>query len=172
MFQSSSLLPGQLVSQLSVAPAVAFSGSRAPAPCSLVAVGLALSAVPRSASVSVGCARGVDAAVRFCRPGASVFRASSFGSGRSSFVRRSAAVVGSVFPAGVFLSFPSGPCPPQVVPSRGVSRCFCGGGSGSWASLAFAVGCGVQCFFFLPSSVPVPGWLGVRSLGGGWFVAW
>ncbi len=172
MSSCSSLLPSALSSALSVTPAVAVSGARNPAPASLVALGLCLSAVPSSVPVSVGCARGVDACVRSARPSARVFRASSFGSGRLSFVRRSAAVVGSVPWGSVFLAFPGVPCPSVVVPRASVSSCFCGGGSGTWASLALAVGVRLRCFFFLPASVPPPAWLGVRSLGGGWWVAW
>jgi hypothetical protein len=96
----------------------------------------------------------------------SVVRASSFGRGASAFARRSVAVVSAVRSAGgVWVSFPSSPCPSGLVPSGSSSRCFAGFSAGSWSSVAFAVGCGVP---FPPS------WLlfGFVSLGGGvWFFA-
>ena len=103
-------------------------------------------------------------------------RASSFGSGRSAFARRSVAVVCSVASAGgVCVSFPSWPCSSGLVPSGVSSRCFAGFSSGSWSSVAFACGLGVPCLVFLPSGVEFPpSWLlfGFRSLGGDvWFFA-
>jgi hypothetical protein len=163
-------VPPALRAHLCSASAVAFSGGRRPARVSLVAAGLVLSCLPASVPVSVGCSPGVDRAVRVARPSASVFFARSFGSGPFSFVQRSVAVVRSVSSVGLFVCFPSCACPPSVVPSASVSRCFCGGGSGSWASLAFAVGSGVPCFFFLPPGVPAPAWLFAVPLGGGWFL--
>jgi hypothetical protein len=62
-----------------------------------------------------------------------------------------------------------------LVPSPSSSRCFSGLGSGSWATLALAVGLGVPCAVFLGSgSVPagfsVPSVWCARSVGGGWWV--
>lgn len=163
-------LPSVLVSALSSASCVGFSGSRVSCPLPSVWSSV-VSAVPASASVVVGCAGGLDCSARLSFPAARVLRASSFGSGRGSFVRRSVAVVGSVVSSGsgCFLSFPSVACPPGLVPSASSSRCFCGSGSGSWASLALAVGSGLPCFVWLPGGVSVPcGW-GFVSLGSGWF---
>ena len=151
-------------------PCVGFSGSRSLVGVSRPALVAAVRAVSPSASVVVGCAGGVDEFFGCQFPHrARVFRASSFGSGRSSFARRSVAVVSAVAAAGgCWVSFPSSPCPAGVVPSSSSSRCFCGGGSGSWASLAYAAGCGVPCFVCLPAGVAAPPWL--SSVGGGWFV--
>src|SRR5690606_34124227 len=101
------------------------------------------------------------------------FSASSFGSGRGAFARRSVAVVRAVAssPAGVWVSFPQSACPAGLLPSRSSSACFCGLGSGSWASLAFAVGLGVPSFVWLPAGVVPPAGWGFLSLGGGWFFA-
>jgi len=164
------MVPSAVSSLLSAAPAVAFSGSRSVVP------GAAASVVPFvSGRVLVGCARGVDAAFRGFFPSASVFSASSFGSGRGSFAARSVAVVRSVFAAGgVFVSFPSGVCPSSLSPSPVSSRAFSGSGSGSWASLAFAVGLGVPCVLFSPASACFPCFLlswGFVPAGGGWFVS-
>ena len=160
-------VPGAVASAVASAPVVGFSGSRSEAPpSSLVSAMAAL--VPSSASVSVGCAGGVDAAFRSVFPAASVFGVSAFGSGRGAFAARSVACVRSCV-GGVWLSFPASPCPARVVPSALSSACFCGAGSGSWASLAFAVGLGVSAFCWLPAGVVAPAWL--VSLGGGWFHA-
>lgn len=169
---SSSLLPSPLAAALAGARCVVFSGSRSVLPPAAVWAA-AVAAVPAAAAVFVGCARGVDLACRVAFPGASVWFASAFGSGRASFARRSVAVVraaaGSASP--VFLSFPGAACPAGVFPSSVSSRCFCGAGSGSWASLAFAVGSGVPSFVFLPAGVAAPAGWGLVPLGGGWFAA-
>ncbi|MEG4327904.1 hypothetical protein [Microcoleus sp. herbarium5] len=157
-------LPSSVLELISAAPAVGFSGSRSFVPYS---VELVAAAVPAGASVFVGCARGVDAAVRGFCPGARVFSASSFGVGRGSFAARSVAVVRAVQSAGgVWVSFPSGSCPPGLAPSASSSRAFSGSGSGSWASLAFAAGLGLPCLVwcFAPPVV----W-GFVSVGGGWW---
>jgi len=163
---SSVVVPPVVRRALRRASVVGFSGSRSvvpPAPLVSRVVGLV--AVGRAV---VGCASGVDAAFRrlFPSPRLSVLSVSSFG---GSLPARSAAVVARcVVPGGVWLSFPSGPCPPAVVPSASSAACFCGGGSGSWASLALAVGRGVSCFCWLPPGVAAPSWL--SPVGGGWWV--
>ena len=149
---------------------VGFCGSRflSPASSSLVA-GVVCSVLAGGRLVAVGCATGADALVRSAAPGASVFRASSFGMGRSSFARRSAALVSAVSSSGPgagFVGFVSSPCPPGVAPSPSPSRCFSGAGSGSWASLALAAGLGLPVVVFpveLTSSV-----LPFSSWGGSW----
>ena len=153
-------------------PCVGFSGSRAPAVASLAALAGLVSAVAPGAAVVVGCAPGIDHAARAAFPGAQVFQASSFGSGRGSFAARSVACVRAVSASGgVWVSFPSSPCPAGLRPSGRSSVAFSGLGSGSWASLAFALGSGVPCLVFLPAGVPAPAGWGLVSLGGGWFHA-
>jgi len=160
------------MSSISQFSCVGFSGSRSLSDVSRSALAAAASSVSPSASVVVGCAGGVDEFFRSKFPRASVFRASSFGVGRSSFARRSVAVVSAVRSAGgCWVSFPSSSCPAGLVPSSLSSRCFSGGGSGSWASLAFALGCGVPCFVCLPSGVSAPAGWGLSPVGGGWFVS-
>jgi len=159
-----------MFSLVSSAVCVGFSGSRSPSAASLSALSSVAGAVSSGAVVVVGCAAGVDLSARGLFPSAVVLSVASgaFGSGRSAFARRSVACVSRVASAGgVWVSFPSSPCPPGLVPSSVSSRCFSGLGSGSWASLAFAVGCGLPCLVFLPPGVPAPSWL-VPS-GGGWF---
>ena len=149
--------------------AFGFSGSRSSVP---VCAAAAAAVVPSGSLVFLGCAGGVDRFFRSQFPAARVFSASSFGSGRGAFAARSVAVVRAVAGAsGVWVSFPSGVCPVGLVPSSSSSRCFCGSGSGSWASLAFAVGSSLPCAVFAPFGVPAgwgfspvsgcPGWFGV-----------
>ena len=158
--------PGVVASAVESVSVVGFSGSRAVAPPAALVSAVA-GLVPASAAVSVGCAGGVDAAFRSVFGArASVFRVSAFGAGRGAFAARSVACVRSCV-GGVWLSFPAGPCPAGVVPSLSPSACFSGLGSGSWASLAFAVGLGVSSFCWLPPGVSAPSWL--VAVGGGWF---
>lgn len=159
-------VPSPVASALSSASVLGFSGSRSVVPPVLGSV-LSLAA-GSSAPVFVGCARGVDAAVRSGLPASRVrvFRVS--GLGRGAFAARSAAFVSALASAGgVLFSFPSAGCPSGLVPAA--SRCFSGSGSGSWASLAFAVGLGVPAFVWLPAGVAPPAAWGFVSLGGGWW---
>lgn len=166
-----SSLPVPVASALGSTAVVGFSGSRSVVP-SLSLVAAVVAAVPAAVSVSVGCARGVDALFRAAFPAALVFAVSSFGRGRGAFAARSVACVRSVaVSGGVWVSFPGSACPAGLVPSSLSARCFSGSGSGSWASLAFALGLGVRCLVWLPVGVSAPlGW-GLLSVGGGWWVA-
>lgn len=169
---SPSFVPASVLALVGGAGAVGFSGSRSVVPACLGSVCAAVS--PR-ALVAVGCAGGVDAAVRVSVLGASVFSAASFSasSWAGRLVLRSAAVVRFVASASsraggsVFVVFPSAVCPAGLVPSPVVSACFAGFGSGSWASAAFAAGLGVPLLVFSP--VGVPSW-GFVSFGSGWFL--
>ena len=165
---------------------VGFSGSRSPSPVASAALSALLPSVPAGVRVSVGCARGVDLAVRSFfagSPSLLVFSVASgrFGVGRSAFARRSSRCVLSVAAgsAGALVVVPSGACPAGVVPSRS----FSGRGSGSWGSAAFAVGRGRRVLVWLPAGSRPPVWSGVSwsvssvcwasSVGGGggcwWF---
>lgn len=166
-------LPSAVSELLASASAVGFSGSRSVVPAACAEV------VPTvCASVLVGCARGVDEFFRAAFPAARVFSAASFGSGRGSFAARSVAFVRALhLSGGVLVSFPSpGSFPSGLLPSASSSRCFSGLGSGSWATLAFAVGLGVPCAVFLPPGESVPAGFSVPSVwcasrvGGGWWV--
>lgn len=159
-----------VVSQLAGVPCLGFSGSRRPSALSLAALRSLVELLPSGVSVVTGCAPGIDQAARLAFPGAQVFRAAAFGVGRGAFAARSVACVRAVAAAGgLWVSFPAGACPDGLRPSSQSSRCFCGTGSGTWASLAFAVGLGLPCLVFLPPGVlPPRGW-GLQPLGGGWF---
>jgi hypothetical protein len=148
---------------------VGFSGSRSVVP---PAVAAALSRVAPSACVVVGCAEGVDRAARSGWGGALEVVQADRSLGRGGFARRSAAVVARVAEAdGCWVCFPSGACPEVVAPSSSASRCFCGGGSGTWASAALAIGLGCPVLCWLPEGVACPGGWGFIALGRGWFVS-
>ena len=118
--------------------------------------------------VGCGCCRGVAACVRVVLGRARVFRAGAFGgsSPASRLVARSVAFVRWVAgsPSGLWVSFPAGSCPRSCLPGASWSSC----GSGSWSSLALAVGLRVPALVWLPASVPAP-WGCFVSLGGGWW---
>jgi hypothetical protein len=157
---SSFSLPSVVVSALGSARSLGLCGSR-----SVVA------SVSPFASVSCGCVGGLCGVARSSFPQASVFSASSFVRGRAGFAVRSVALVRSVASGllPLWVSFPAFPCPVGLVPSSSSSRCFCGLGSGSWASLAFAVGLGVPALLFLPVGVAPPSGWGFVPVGGGWW---
>ena len=155
---------------LASAPVVGISGSRAPSPASAFVCRWAVGQLAPGASVVTGCARGIDGVARLAVPSARVVRASAFGAGRGALAARSVAVVRAVAaggPSALWLAFPSGPCPPGLVPTRSSSACFSGHGSGTWASAALAVGLGVPALVFLPSGVAAP----PASGAGAWLLA-
>ena len=119
---------------------------------------LAAAAVPAGAEVVVGCAAGVDAFFRSRFPAARVLRVDS-SLGRAGFARRSIACVEAV-DRGLWVSFPGRACPSGLFPSASPGRCFSGSGSGSWASLAYAIGRGGAALVYL-GSVPAPGGWGL-----------
>lgn len=162
-------VPVSALSLLRASSRVGFSGSRVFCPRQSFLVGLLASFLGSSVPVSVGCASGVDASVRFAFPSACVFRASRFGRGSGALVRRSCALVSSLVSSGALVAFPLGACPSVVRPSAVPSACFCGGGSGTWASVAFAVGSGVPCLVWLPVGFSVPSSFLSVGLGGGWW---
>ena len=155
---------------VSSAVCVGFSGSRSPSPASLAALCVVAKSVSASAKVVIGCANGIDSEAKKLFPNAKVLSVESgvFGKGKSAFARRSVACVNEVKKFdGIWISFPNKSCPIGMNPSSCSSKCFSGSGSGSWASLALAVGCGLPCLVWLPAGVVAPSWL--VPLAGGWF---
>jgi len=138
---------------------VSAPGSGSAALCSLAGrVAAAVSSLS-PAFLAVGCASGVDAAVRAAVPGACVFSASRFrGSRGSALARRSVALVLRLArrPAPCLVVFPGRSCPVGLFPSVSWRRCL-GFGSGSWLAAAVAVGRGVPVFVFLGSAPPPSG---------------
>lgn len=149
---------------------VGFSGSRHLSGAGLAALGLLFPLVPAGCHIVVGCASGADLAVRSAFASCDrlcVFAVESgrWGSGRSAFARRSAAVVAAVPAGGLLVVVPSGAAPAGVVPSRSFSGC------GSWGSAALALGTGRRVVLWLPAGVVPPAWAGVSwSSVGSWWV--
>lgn len=143
---------------------VGFCGSRSLPSSFAPVVSRVVCSVGRAGrAVAVGCASGADAfacsSARAAGLPVSFFAASSFGVGRASFARRSSALVSAVCASGVgcgLVAFVSVGCPAGLLPSSRSSRCFAGFGSGSWASVAFAVGLGVPVVVFPCGSVSLP----------------
>jgi hypothetical protein len=140
-------------------PCVAFSGSRVGSSSASVSCRAFLPVLGGlSASVGVGCASGVDSVVRSAFPSACVFRVSSFLVGgrvsRASFALRSSALVSwCASRGGLLVAFPLGACPVGVA----VSASFRGCGSGSWGSVALALGLGCSVLVVLPAAVCLVG---------------
>lgn len=163
------MIPSVISDLLAGAPTVAFSGGRQfPRGVSSQLPAAIADCVPESSRVLVGCARGVDEAFRDLFPHATIFYASDFGVGRSSFARRSVAVVDQLGRGDLFVSLPDKECP-ILMPSSSSSHCFSGSGSGSWATLAYAIGRDIPAAVYLGAlSCPV-GW-SLKNVGGGWFL--
>lgn len=153
---------------------VGFSGSRGSEIHQALydAVNVILSAGKFAPTVAVGDARGVDAVVGSSLPSAKIFKASDFGYGRGSFAARSIAVVKYVSEnagsRGLWVSFPSNMCPSGLLVSSSASKCFCGSGSGTWASLAYAAGSNIPALVF--GQEPPASWdFSELEPGSGWF---
>jgi len=143
-----------------------FSGARSSVPKGCTQV---IELVPQDSQVFVGCANGVDAYFRKVFPNAEVSRASDFGRDKSSFALRSAHVIKSVkCRNGLWVSFPDSQCPASLLPSKEKGRCFCGTGSGTWASLAYALGLGLPCLVYL-GNIQCPKNWGLFDIGQGWY---
>ena len=141
-----------------MAQQVGFTGSRLGFDDPNLVGSVVQSVVSAGHSVSVGCARGVDSLVRRFAPRAKVFKIASPGAGNglsiaASLAQRSQFMVSS---CSVLVGFASIPCPRKVSPSSH----FCGGGSGTWASIAYAVAQGLQVFVFTSPGFSLPPWDG------------
>jgi hypothetical protein len=125
---------------------VAFSGSRhafggAYSSCSAFLPLLA----NYSGVVGVGCASGIDAAVRSSFSAALIFKVQP-PLNRGAFAKRSQRMVNWLAAKnGLLIAFPSTACPLQVQPSS----TFAGYGSGTWGSIALALGLGAAVLLVL-----------------------
>lgn len=98
--------------------------------------------------ILVGDAWGVDKAVRDYFPNAEVLRIKFKGKG--AYAERSIRFVKAIANNnGCLISFPDKDCPVGLVPSDKSYKCFCNKGSGTYATLAYAVGLNIPCFVFL-----------------------
>ena len=139
---------------------IGFSGSRREVPASAYSVFKKVDATQR---VLVGDASGVDKAVREFFPLAEVFKINWKNKG--AFAERSIRFVKAIaLMEGCLISFPDQDCPIGLKPSESKSKCFCGKGSGTYATLGYAVGLNIPCFVYLQSFKC--DWL--ELLGSGW----
>jgi hypothetical protein len=137
---------------------IGFTGSRKGFVSSSLVSAVVLSVLGAGHSVAVGCASGVDALVRRLSPSAQVFSVASPGAGSglsfaAALARRSQLMVQA---CSVLVGFASVPCPSSVSPSSH----FSGGGSGTWASIAYGISQGLQVFVFAAPGVSLPSWVG------------
>lgn len=97
--------------------------------------------------IFVGDAPGVDAWALAQFSDCQIFRRS--GNAKGDFARRSIALVDSLaaIPGAVLVGFPDRATPPGLFPSPDSSKCFCGLGSGTWATMAYAAGLGIPVYF-------------------------
>lgn len=160
-FSPASALPPAPAPAPAGLPLVGFSGSRSLPSSFAPLVGALVASVGASGrGVAVGCAAGADLLVRSACPSAVVFRAAS--RLRAALAARSASFVRAVASSGpgrCLVVLPCRLCPVGLLPSSVASRCFCGLGSGSWASAALAAGLGVPVVVFgLPLAALPASW--------------
>lgn len=119
--------------------------------------------------ILVGCANGADAFVREVAPAAKVFQAINYGTGPGSFAARSIAMVerAATRAGSGLIAFPGIPCPSGLMPSARSRDCFCGLGSGSWASAALAAGLGLSVVIFPCGFSVLPPWGEWQPAGAG-----
>ena len=159
-------------------PVVGFTGSRNPYNQASKSVSNFL---PRltgySGNVGVGCANGVDKLVRSYFPQAIVFKVQP-PINRKAFALRSTRLVNWVAASsGLLIAFPASSCPNSIVPSLS----FRGFGSGTWGTIALAIGLQTPVLVFIHSSFgnvfPAPQSLASHfrqlgfCLGGYWWLA-
>jgi hypothetical protein len=152
---------------------VAFSGTRSLARYGATGgeIRKILTKISPDCRILVGCANGVDRIVREnANPNQlEVFSVSNgeYGKGKSSFARRSVAVVQSLPVGGLLISRPGSVMPPEGVQPR---RSFRGFGSGSWGTAAYAIGMSRDVLLYLPDGELPPQWDGVTWIYvDGWF---
>lgn len=130
-------------------PALAFSGSRAFQSQALQSCASFLPLLSSfSGPVGVGCASGIDQLIRSSFSSPVVFQVQPPISA-AAFAARSARLVRWVHSnSGLLVAFPLGVAPSAIKPGKS----FKGFGSGTWGSVAYALGLGVPVLLILPAS--------------------
>ncbi len=158
-------------------PVVGFSGSRNPYNQASKSVSKFLpKLLCYSGAVGVGCAKGVDKLVRSYFPQAMVFKVQPPINPKAFALRSTRLINWVVASSGLLVAFPSTSCPAGVAPSL----YFHGSGSGTWGSIALAIGKGASVLVFIHSSsgnfFPAPQSLACHfkqlgfSFGGYWWL--
>ena len=135
----------------------AFCGSRnLPSKYSNIISKIVQSVIDDGHDIVVGCADGADKMVRTAAPNATVLYASDYGHSKSSFARRSQAVVKTATIG--MIGFTDKPCPNGIVPAS--SWRSGKPTSGTWSSLALAAGFDltVTVYWCSDDDVDLPNW--------------
>ncbi|OCQ92244.1 hypothetical protein BCD64_00050 [Nostoc sp. MBR 210] len=119
--------------------------------------------------ILVGCARGIDEYVRSNCPRANIFKVSDYWQGnlnKAAFAVRSQAMVKDLsFKNGLLIAFPSSECPQKLKPSKSA---FSGHGSGTWATMAYAIALKLDCLLWLPDEIQPPQHWELEQINDGW----
>jgi hypothetical protein len=145
--------------------AIGFSGSRSPDNQQIKALKYIIQKVPKKAEICVGCANGIDNLVINNFPHARVFKATDYQTHiKAALASRSTACVKAIpsSPDGLIIAIPSGSCPHEVKPSRS----FAGHGSGTWGTIAIAIGLEKRVCVFSPNP---PQWVGQQIEENWWY---
>ncbi len=150
---------------------IAFSGSRKGAPPGLIQQISSRLNPDRMPKILVGCAKGVDEEIRnLCIGDTEIYKASDydgFGRRAAALARRSAAMVEAlaVSPKPILVAIPMKNCPDEVIPCELWRPA---GGSGTWGTIALAIGLKVPVLLYLNNSDP-PNWGCWTALSKQWF---
>lgn len=68
-------------------------------------------------------------------------------------------------PRPLLVAVPDTECPLAIEPTSSSRKAFCGCGSGTWATTAFAVGLGIPALVYVESERPAPWWIRTRTAG-------
>lgn len=162
------LTPAGLVRLVVEARTLGISGSRAPDPGSLAALA-DLAGLAPDAPLIVGDQRGIDAAAAGHWPHAQVERRAD--DTPRALVARSIQMLDRLGAEArpLLAAFPARPCPARVAP--GPRWCSGQPPSGTWSTLALAVGRGLPAAVWLPEPLLPPLEWKLRYLGGGWWMS-
>lgn len=139
-----------------------FTGSRMlPRPDVVRCANIAEVAMNFGLKILVGDAPGCDITVRRAAPLAIVFRHDPNLPKRAALAYRSIQMIDTLArsTAPILIAYPDRPCPEALRPSRRPGDCFNGSGSGTWATVCYALGQGVPVVVW-PGfyKVPAPSW--------------
>ena len=114
--------------------------------------------------VLTGDANGADAAARMGAPSARVFYVKQGDIPYpAALAIRSVSMIRALAqrePAALLIAYPDAICPDQLRPSSNPRQCFSGKGSGTWASVCFALGLGLPVLVYRKKGhrLEIPAW--------------
>lgn len=129
-----------------------------------------------NAKIHTGCQKGIDAIVKlWCdlrKIKIKVFDVASgkYGEGKGAYARRTIDCIESTKEAnGLWVAYTGRECPSKVKPSNKTNKCFNGGGSGTWAGAAYAMGLGMEVLIYIPEKVSPPEEWNLEPIGDLWY---